>query len=116
MSFEWDDSILTDTDLQTQERLMLLNAGIISKAEFREWYFGETKAQAKAGITSVTDEQVETAKALNAALPGPDVNPEMPDEPDHDEEAAQPPKAPEPPRPKNPTAPDIPQPAQPKKG
>ena len=116
VSFEWDDSILTDTDLQTQERLMLLNAGIISKAEFREWYFGETKAQAKAGITSVTDEQVETAKALNAALPGPDVNPEMPDEPDRDEEAAQPPKAPEPPRPKNPTAPDIPQPAQPKKG
>ena len=115
-SFEWDESILTDTDLQTQERLMLLNAGIISKAEFREWYFGETKAQAKAGITSVTDEQVETAKALNAALPGPDVNPEMPDEPERDEEAAQPPKAPEPPRPKNPTAPDIPQPAQPKKG
>ena len=116
VSFEWDDSILTDTDLQTQERLMLLNAGIISKAEFREWYFGETKAQAKAGITSVTEEQVNTAKALNAALPGPDVNPEMPDEPPRDEEAAQPPKAPETPRVKNPTAPDIPQPAQPKKG
>ena len=57
VSFEWDDSILTDTDAQMQEYLMMLNAGIISKAEFREWYFGETKAQAKAAIDGITEEK-----------------------------------------------------------
>ena len=68
VSFEWDDSILTDTDAQMQEYLMMLNAGIISKAEFREWYFGETKAQAKAAIESITDEKVTD---MNALMPQP---------------------------------------------
>lgn len=66
VSFEWDDSILTDTDTEMQERLMMLNAGIISKAEFREWYFGETKAQAKSAIDSVTEEQ---SAAMSAMMP-----------------------------------------------
>lgn len=64
VSFEWDDSILTDTDQQTQERMMLFNAGIISKAELREWYFGETKAQAKAAIENITQEKVEDMSAM----------------------------------------------------
>lgn len=100
VSFEWDDSILTDTDMQTQERLMLLNAGIISKAEFREWYFGETKAQAKAGISGVTEEQMGAMMAMNSMMPGMDgMNPELPEEP----------------KVASPTAPKIPQPSQPKK-
>ena len=66
VSFEWDDSILTDTDTEMQERLMMLNAGIISKAEFREWYFGETKTQAKAAIDSITEEQ---SAAIAAMMP-----------------------------------------------
>ena len=45
---------------------MMLNAGIISKAEFREWYFGETKAQAKAAIDGITEEQVAN---MNAMMP-----------------------------------------------
>lgn len=57
VSFEWDDSILTDTEQQTQERLMLLNAGIISKSEFRQWYMGETQTQARAAIEAVTQEK-----------------------------------------------------------
>ena len=44
VSFEWDDSIVTDTAEQLGERLQLLSLGIVSKAEVREWYFGETKA------------------------------------------------------------------------
>ena len=64
VSFEWDDSILTDTDAQMQEYLMMLNAGIISRAEFREWYFGETKAQAKAAIESITEEKSTEMQSL----------------------------------------------------
>lgn len=66
VSFEWDDSILTDMAQQTQERLMLLNAGIMSKAEFREWYFGETQAQAAAAINALQQEQM---NGLNDLLP-----------------------------------------------
>ena len=64
VSFEWNDSILTDTDTEMQARLMMLNAGIISRAEFREWYFGETKAQAKAAIEGVSEEQAAGMQAL----------------------------------------------------
>lgn len=89
VSFEWDDSILTDTDAQMQERLMMLNAGIISKAEFREWYFGETKAQAKAAIESITQESADAMQAMMPPQPddegnggGPLPEPEEPEEPD----------------------------------
>ena len=55
VSFEWDDSILTDTDQQTQERLMLMNSGIMGRVEFRMWYFGETRAQAEAAIEAAAE-------------------------------------------------------------
>ncbi len=67
VSFEWDDSVITDTGQQTQERLLLLNAGIISKAEFREWYFGETKAQARAAIERINGEKAEDMRAMIAS-------------------------------------------------
>ena len=69
VSFEWDDSILTDTDAEMQERMMMLNAGIISKAEFREWYFGETTTQAKAAINSINQENADSMTAMNQLLP-----------------------------------------------
>lgn len=68
ISFSWDDSIVTDTEQQTNERLMFLNAGLISKAEMREWYFGETKAQAKAAIQAVADEQSESLESMLPAV------------------------------------------------
>ena len=115
VSFEWDDSILTDTDLQTQERLMLLNAGIISKAEFREWYFGETKAQARAGIAAVTEEQVSNIQSMNAALPTVPGQ-EMPEIPDNlNKDRSEELRAPEIPHPPAPEIPRIKQPAQPGK-
>lgn len=69
VSFEWDDSILTDTEQQTQERLMLLNAGIISKAEFRQWYMGETPAQAKAAIEAIDQEKADSMASMDSMLP-----------------------------------------------
>lgn len=114
VSFEWDDSILTDTDLQTQERLMLLNAGIISKAEFREWYFGETKAQARAGIAGVTEEQISTMQAMNASLP--QLTPEPLDLPNEPEDRGEELRAPQIPAPPSPSMPRVPQPSQPEKG
>ena len=59
VSFEWDDSILTDVGQQLQERLMLVNSGVIGRAELRQWYLGETEAQAKAAIRAVEAERRE---------------------------------------------------------
>ena len=58
VSFEWDDSIITDTAQQLQERLLLMNSGIISRAELRQWYFGETDDQAKQAIANIMSEIV----------------------------------------------------------
>ena len=69
VSFEWDDSIITDVNQQMQERLLLLDKKIIGEAEFRKWYFGETEAQAKAAITAIQDEEIARAKSLQALLP-----------------------------------------------
>lgn len=70
VSFEWDDSIITDTEQQMNERMMLLNAGLIGKAEFREWYFGETPEQAKAAVESITQENVDQQMAgMSSLLP-----------------------------------------------
>lgn len=68
VSFDWDDSIITDTDQQLQERLLLLNAGIISKSEFREWYFGETHSQAAAAVTAISQEQMAGVEDLLPSL------------------------------------------------
>ena len=59
VSFEWDDSIITDAEVQLQERLTLMNADIISKAELRQWYLGETKAQAEAAIAAIKQEKLD---------------------------------------------------------
>ena len=69
VSFEWDDSIITDTEQQMNERLLLYNNGLLGKAEFREWYFGETEAQAAAAIEAITTEQAAAAAAAASMLP-----------------------------------------------
>ena len=70
VSFEWDDSIITDTEQQMNERMMLLNSGIISKSEFREWYFGETKEQAAAAVAAISEEEASAQMVgLNQLLP-----------------------------------------------
>ena len=54
-SFEWDDSILTDRAQEMTEQLELMSQGILSKAEVRQWYTGETEAQAQAAIQAIQD-------------------------------------------------------------
>lgn len=77
VSFDWDDSIVTDTEQQMNERLALMEAGIISKQEFRQWYFGETEAQAKAAIETLQQEQMEQMEAMLPALNAPDKAPKI---------------------------------------
>ncbi len=57
VSFEWDDSIIVDTEAELEKRLTMVNAGITSKLETRMWYFGETENQAKAALQKVEDEK-----------------------------------------------------------
>lgn len=71
VSFEWDDSVLTDMGQQVQERLLLYNSGIIGKTEFREWYFGETQAQATAKIEAIAEEKTADMEALIPTIPTP---------------------------------------------
>ena len=61
VSFEWDDSIITDSSQQLGERLELLSQGLMGKVEFRQWYFGETEAQAKAAIAKAQEETLSQA-------------------------------------------------------
>jgi A118 family predicted phage portal protein len=57
ISFEWDDSLIVDTESELEKRLTMVNAGISSKLETRMWYFGETENQAKAALQKVDDEK-----------------------------------------------------------
>lgn len=66
VSFEWDDSVLTDSEQQLQERLTLMNAEVISKTELRQWYLGETRAQAEAAIAAIQDEKLGQLMNLNS--------------------------------------------------
>ena len=85
VSFEWDDSILTDTDQQTQERLMLMNSGIMGRVEFRMWYFGETRAQAEAAIEAVNQEKTDALESMNPMLPQFGGGPQAPQSPGNEE-------------------------------
>ena len=73
LSFEWDDSIVTDTDQQLNERLALANLGVISRTELRGWYLGETDAQAQAAIAQIDQERMQQMMmqgAMQAAAQG----------------------------------------------
>ena len=61
VSFEWDDSILVDADVELNKRITLMEKGIASKVETRMWYYGETEKQAKEALNKVTQE---TLKAI----------------------------------------------------
>lgn len=72
VSFEWDDSIITDSEQQMNERLNLMNLGVMGRIEFRMWYFGETESQARAAIEQIDAEKAESAAALMPKLPDDD--------------------------------------------
>lgn len=56
VSFEWDDSILVDSESELTKRMTLVQNGLASKLEVRMWYFGETENQAKAALQKIEDE------------------------------------------------------------
>ena len=47
ISFDFDDSVIADRKTEFDEKMRLLEKGIISPQEMREWYFGEDEMQAK---------------------------------------------------------------------
>lgn len=62
ISFEWDDSILVDVDEELAKRLQLMQNGLTSKVEVRQWYFGETERQAKEALQQIADENATDAE------------------------------------------------------
>lgn len=56
VSYEWDDSILVDVDTELGKRMTLMDKGIMSKEEVRQWYFGETEKQAKEALLKIQEE------------------------------------------------------------
>lgn len=57
VSFDWDDSIMIDSQTRNTQMMTYVNAGLISKTEFRMWCFGETEAQAKAALEAIQGER-----------------------------------------------------------
>lgn len=71
VSFEWDDSIIEDVEAELTKRLTLMQNGLISKLELREWYFGETERQAKEALAEIQQDSIdnmetELAKEFNS--------------------------------------------------
>ena len=50
VSFEFDDSIAADRKTEFEEKLTLVNQGIMEPWEFRMWYFGENEETAKMSV------------------------------------------------------------------
>ena len=62
VSFEWDDSILSDSDTELTKRIILINNGIAGKLETRMWYFGETERQAREALMRIQQESLESVQ------------------------------------------------------
>ena len=54
-AFSWDDSVIVDRETQLQEQLTLCNEDILSKAEVRSWYTGESLEKAQATIDEISE-------------------------------------------------------------
>ena len=61
ISFEWDDSIIVDSESELSKRITLMQNGLASKVETRMWYYGETENQAMAALAKVDEEAQQTA-------------------------------------------------------
>lgn len=62
VSFDWDDSILTDKEQELSKRITLLQNGLTSKKEVRMWYFGETERQAEQALEEINGESLAGAE------------------------------------------------------
>ena len=59
IAYNWDDSIIVDKDAERQVDLMDVNAGLLSKVEYRMKWMGETRKQAEEAVKECNDEKVE---------------------------------------------------------
>ena len=55
-NIDWKDSVLTDTDTELEQKVVLQNAGILSKAEVRAWYTGESLKSAQLEIDKMKEQ------------------------------------------------------------
>lgn len=62
VAFKWDDSIIVDKDAERQVDLLDVQAGLMSKVEYRMKWFGETKEQAKLALGDIKLEVEEQLK------------------------------------------------------
>lgn len=62
VSFEWDDSIIIDSESELSKRITLMQNGLASKLETRMWYFGETENQARLALQQVDLEAEQAAQ------------------------------------------------------
>lgn len=62
VSYEWDDSIITDMDTEINKRMTLMQNGLMSKLEMRMWYFGETERQAQEALLKIQKDAQEQMK------------------------------------------------------
>ena len=76
VSYEWDDSIIVDTDTELSKRVMLLQNGLAGKLETRMWYFGETERQAREALMRIQEENLEDVEMNIAQMRIAGVTPE----------------------------------------
>lgn len=57
ISFDFDDSIITDRSAEFTEKISLLDKGILSPWEMRSWYFNEDEKTAKSRIGEINEIQ-----------------------------------------------------------
>lgn len=69
VAINWSDSILTDVDTELAQKRLLVQDGILSKAELRAWYTGEDLDTAKQAIEEMQEESIRLSQELmfNAA-------------------------------------------------
>lgn len=60
----WSDSILTDTDTELAQKRLLVQDGILSKAELRSWYTGEDLKTAEDNIRKMQEEAIQLSQDL----------------------------------------------------
>ena len=63
VNFEWDDSLIVDTDAELEKRIVLQQNGIVSKVENRMWYFGETERQAQEALLKIAQEEQQSMES-----------------------------------------------------
>lgn len=67
VSYKWDDSIIVDKDTERQVDMLDINAGLMSRVEYRMKWFGETEVQAEEAIKRI-DEEKKTALEMQQEI------------------------------------------------